>query len=108
MKIAVNNLMVSVARDQDKELRRELVNRGIKEDNIERIEYSKRSIDSRKKQDIKFVYNLEVTLKKRMTFGEKSQIREVTVKSEPLRRPIDSKKEVVVVGAGPAGLFETL
>ncbi len=108
MKIAVNNLMVSVARDQDKELRRELVKRGIAEDNIERIEYSKRSIDSRKKQDIKFVYNLEVTLKRRMTFTEKSQIREVTVKPEPLRRALDNKKEVVVVGAGPAGLFAAL
>jgi len=108
MKIAVNNLMVSITRDQDKELRRELVKKGIKEDNILRIEYSKRSIDSRKKQDIKFVYNLEVTLKKSMSFPEKSQIREVTLKPEPVRRAPDNKKDVVVIGTGPAGLFAAL
>lgn len=108
MKIAVNNLMVSVVRDQDKELRKELSRKGIKEENIERIQYSKRSIDSRKKQDIKFVYNLEVTLKNRMTFSEKSQIREVAIKPEPVRRPVDNKREVAVIGAGPAGLFAAL
>ena len=108
MKIAVNNLMVSAVRDQDRELRRELLKKGIKEENIEKIEYSKRSIDSRKKQDIKFVYNLEVTLKRKMTFSEKSQIREVSIKPEPVRRPLDNKKEVVVIGAGPAGLFAAL
>ncbi|MGL4424742.1 MAG: NAD(P)/FAD-dependent oxidoreductase, partial [Cetobacterium sp.] len=63
MKVVINNINVSIEKDQNLELEKEIVKRGIKADNIERVEYSKRSIDSRKKSEIKFVYNIEVTLK---------------------------------------------
>ncbi len=63
MKVVINNINVSIEKDQTLELKKEIIKRGIKEENIEKIEYSKRSIDSRKKTDIKFVYNIEVTLK---------------------------------------------
>ncbi|MGL5645502.1 MAG: NAD(P)/FAD-dependent oxidoreductase, partial [Cetobacterium sp.] len=63
MKVVINNINVSIEKDQTLELKKEIIKRGIKEENIEKIEYTKRSIDSRKKTDIKFVYNIEVTLK---------------------------------------------
>lgn len=107
MKVAVNNINVSIEKNQDKELRKEIVKRGIPEDLIERIEYSKRSIDSRKKADIKFVYNLEVTLNKEIDISNLN----VSPVKDNMERKLEKKeniKSVAIVGAGPAGLFAAL
>lgn len=63
MRINVNNIIVSLERNQDKEIIKEIEKRGVKRNNIKSIIWSKRSIDSRKKSDIKLIYNLEVELK---------------------------------------------
>ena len=52
MKINVNNIIVSIEKNQDKEIEKEVVKRGIKKDNIDKIVWMKRSIDSRKKSNI--------------------------------------------------------
>lgn len=62
MRINVNNIIVSLERNQDKEIIKEIEKRGVKRNNIKSIIWSKRSIDSRKKSDIKLIYNLEVEL----------------------------------------------
>ena len=63
MKINVNNIIISIEKNQDREIEKEIIKRGIQKNNIEKIIWTKRSIDSRKKSDIKFVYNTEVILK---------------------------------------------
>ncbi len=68
MKINVNNIIVSIEKNQDREIEKEIIKRGIQKENIDRIVWAKRSIDSRKKSDIKFVYNVEATLKKRLIY----------------------------------------
>lgn len=107
MKISVNNIIISIDKNQDIELKKELLKRGIPENIIEKIEYSKRSIDSRKKSDIKFVYNIDVSLSKDI------DISGLDVKSHKEKEKISRErkkeiKEVVIVGAGPAGLFSAL
>lgn len=64
MRVNINNIIISIAKNQDKEILKELEKRGIKKENIEMLIWNKRSIDSRKKNDIKFIYNIEVLLKK--------------------------------------------
>ena len=64
MKININNIIISLDKNQDKEILKELEKRGIKKDNIEILRWNKRSIDSRQKNDIKFIYNIDVLLKK--------------------------------------------
>ena len=109
MKIAVNNVIIGIERDQNKEILKELEKCGIKKGNISNISYSKRSIDSRKKNSIKFVYNLEVDLKKKITVDEKSsKIRLVKEKEYPKRSSLDLEGRIAVVGSGPAGLFAAL
>ena len=108
MKINVNNIIVSIEKNQDKEIEKEIVKRGIKKDNIDKIVWMKRSIDSRKKSDIKFVYNVEVTLKKDIDITKTKNISLVKHLELIKRKPINKDEEVLVVGTGPAGLFAAL
>ena len=108
MKVNINNIIISLEKNQDKELIKEIGKRGIKKENIERIIWNKRSIDSRKKNDIKFIYSIEVILKNDIDL---SKLKDVTIAKEkeiPKREPLFNKKEVAVIGAGPAGLFAAL
>ena len=64
MKVNISNIIVSINKNQEKEIYKELEKNGISRDNIENLKYLKKSIDSRKKNDIKFIYTLEISLKK--------------------------------------------
>ncbi len=108
MKINVNNIIVSIEKTQGREIEKEIVKRGVKKDNIDKIIWTKRSIDSRKKNDIKFVYNVEVILKKDMDLSKTKNISLVKETEKIKRKPINKDEEVLVVGTGPAGLFAAL
>ena len=108
MKINVNNIIVSIEKNQDKEIEKEIVKRGIQKENIDRVVWAKRSIDSRKKSDIKFVYNVEVTLKKEIDLLKTKNISLVKETEKIKRKALNKDEEVLVVGTGPAGLFAAL
>ena len=108
MKINVNNIIVSIEKNQDREIEKEIIKRGIKKENIDRIVWSKRSIDSRKKSDIKFVYNVEVTLKKEIDLSKTKNISLVKETEKIKRKALNKDEDVLVVGTGPAGLFAAL
>lgn len=108
MKININNIIISIIKNQDREIEKEIIKRGISKDNIEKISWLKRSIDSRKKSDIKFVYNVEVILKNPV---EVKKLKNISIPKEEIykkRVPLDNTKNILVVGAGPAGLFASL
>ena len=102
MRVNINNIIISIDKNQDKEILKELEKRGIKKENIEMLIWNKRSIDSRKKNDIKFIYNIEVLL------SALSNVLPVKEKEKIIREPLYKNKEVAVIGAGPAGLFSAL
>ena len=108
MKINVNNIIISIIKNQDREIEKEIIKRGISKDNIERISWLKRSIDSRKKSDIKFVYNVEVILKNPVDIKKLKNISIPKEEKYKKRVPVDNTKNILVVGAGPAGLFASL
>lgn len=108
MKINVNNIIISILKNQDKEIEKEIIKRGIEKNNIEKIIWTKRSIDSRKKNDIKFVYNTEVILKNNIDTSKLKNISLVKEIEKVKRNPINKNEKVLVVGAGPAGLFAGL
>ena len=108
MKINVNNIIISIEKNQDKEIEKEIIKRGIQRNNIEKVIWTKRSIDSRKKSDIKFVYNVEVILKNDVDISKLKNISIVKETKIIERKPINSGEEVLVVGTGPAGLFAAL
>lgn len=108
MKVNVNNIIISIEKNQDKEIEKEIIKRGIKKENIEKIIWTKRSIDSRKKNDIKFVYNIEVILKKEIDLSKVKNISLAKEIEKIKRKAINKNEKVLVVGTGPAGLFAGL
>ena len=108
MKINVNNIIVSIEKNQDREIEKEIIKRGIKKENIDRVVWAKRSIDSRKKSDIKFVYNVEATLKKEIDLSKTKNISLVKETEKIKRKALNKDEEILVVGTGPAGLFAAL
>ena len=108
MKVNVNNIIISIEKNQDKEIEKEIIKRGIKKENIEKIIWTKRSIDSRKKNDIKFVYNIEVILKKEIDLSKVKNISLAKEIEKIKRKALNKNEKVLVVGTGPAGLFAGL
>ncbi|WP_300356815.1 FAD-dependent protein [Fusobacterium sp.] len=108
MKINVNNIIISIEKNQNKEIEKEIIKRGIQKNNIEKIIWTKRSIDSRKKNDIKFVYNTEVILKNNVDIEKLKNVSLVKEMKIVKREAINNKEKVLVVGTGPAGLFAAL
>ncbi|MBE6948603.1 MAG: FAD-binding protein [Ruminococcaceae bacterium] len=80
---------------------------GVRERDILRYRILKRSIDSRKKPEVYFVYTLALKMREgvrlRGKFGKY-----VPVKYQMLRSKSKPKHRPVVVGMGPAGLFAAL
>ena len=108
MKAVLNNIMIPIERDQDKAIKSELIKKGIDISNIVNIEYMKRSIDSRKKSQIKFLYNLELTFKKPVDIENHkwlSKPKNITFKP---RKSKNLDGNIGIVGSGPAGLFAAL
>ena len=108
MKVNISNIIVSINKNQEKEIYKELEKNGVSRDNIENLKYLKKSIDSRKKNDIKFIYTLEISLKKNINLEKYSKLSLAKEDVYEKRMPLYPKREVAVVGTGPAGLFSAL
>ena len=108
MKAVLNNIIISIEMDQEKAITVEIEKKGIDLKNVERIKWLKRSIDSRRKTQVKFLYNLELTFKKKFDITDHKYL----IKPKKLViKPRVSKKlkgKIAVVGSGPAGLFAAL
>lgn len=108
MKISINNINVSILANQNKALIKHMEGLGISKDLVKNIEYQKRSIDSRKKNDIKFVYNIEVTLKNDINIDSMKNVTLAKEKKLPSRISRNLEGNIAVIGTGPAGLFAAL
>lgn len=105
VRIEIQNIVVSIHKNQEREIQKEIEKAGIEKENIESIHYLRRSIDSRKKQDIKFVYTIELRLKHKISATSSARWKEVKEVSKIKRLPLYPRKEIYIVGSGPAGLF---
>ncbi|MGL4252857.1 MAG: NAD(P)/FAD-dependent oxidoreductase [Fusobacteriaceae bacterium] len=106
MKVNVNNLIVPLKVNQNKHLLGLLEKMGIGKSDVERIDYMKRSIDSRKKSDIKLVYNIQVTLKEGSKIPDSPQINLAKEDKRIEKKAVYPKNSRIgIIGTGPAGLF---
>jgi Uncharacterized FAD-dependent dehydrogenases len=78
---------------------------------INAFSIAKKSIDARKKEDIKYVYTVDVSLEKeedilkRKRNNQNIQVIEPKTYKTPLQGEVPLKKRPVIVGSGPAGLY---
>lgn len=108
MKVEIKNISVPFEENQEKALLKHIEKLGIKKDLVSNITYMKRSIDSRSKKDIKFIYNIQVNLKKTIDL---TNVKDVFLAKEFVEIKRKSKKlegSIAIIGTGPAGLFAAL
>jgi uncharacterized FAD-dependent dehydrogenase len=92
------NLSPADASDEIRIKRSAATAAGINPDEITSLRISKRSVDARKK-------NIRINLTVEVSSGEES----VSLQIEPFRATnVTNSREVIIVGAGPAGLFAAL
>ncbi len=109
--IKINSVLVSPECDTYEEKLKQIIKKtSLKESDIKEIKVLKRSIDARKKEDIKLNYSLLLSVspetEKKLI---KKGIKDVSLYEEiPYVLPFSKSKEkkrIVVCGLGPAGLF---
>ena len=108
MRVDINNIVIPINKNQNSEIMAELTKRGLEKEWIDSINYKKRSIDSRKRSDIKFIYNLEVILNKTINLLELKDVRESKGIEIKNRKSKNLKGNIAIIGTGPAGLFAAL
>lgn len=80
---------------------------------IQSVSLVRRSVDARKKPDVKFIYTVDVTLKSGegkilKKCGSKKVTPAPTELYKPPKRQPEREKRPVVIGFGPAGMFAAL
>ena len=78
----------------------------IKKEDIIQWHISKKSIDARKKEDVHYIYAIDLKLKNENKYNNLEKIKEINIPNIIVKRT--SKLSPVIVGAGPAGLFAAL
>lgn len=113
MAIRINNINLSL--DDNEELIEKKVCKKLKisSDEIERLIIVKKSIDARKKNDIKFTYCVDVICDKEKKILSRIHDKDVKFEEIKEKEPIavgdlELKSRPVVVGFGPAGIFAAL
>ena len=108
MKIEIKNLTISIEKEEKKEIFKQLRKYKIEKNNISNINFLKKSIDSRNKKDIKFIYNLEITLKSKMEISNNKNLTKNNEEFLEERKSKNKKGTIAIVGTGPAGIFAAL
>jgi len=109
--IRLQQLKVKLEHNED-DIKREAAKvLAVQVDEIKVFLIVKKSIDARKKEDIKYVYTVDVLIEKEVDILRKRrnyqdvQLVEPKVYEAPLCGEISLKKRPVIIGSGPAGLY---
>lgn len=106
MKISITNIIVPLHSNQRESIYKEIEKLGISNKDVLDMKYSKRSIDSRKKSDIKLVYNIEISTTELKNIPKKENIKVIQENNPTPREALfDLNTKIAIIGSGPAGLF---
>lgn len=109
--IQIRQIKVRVEDDSLSVLKKKVIKKyHLSEKEIKSFEITKKSIDARKKEEIYYVYEVQISLKKEDAFFKRntdkniSKIMATKMKVE-ITGNLELKYRPVIVGSGPAGLF---
>ena len=109
--LLLKQLKVPVSKDETDALRTKIIKElHMKPEDLISVEIIKKSVDARKKDQIFFVYNVAIktSLSEDVILKKKHKVEVLPYKKEAYVIPKlskESSKDIVIVGAGPAGLF---
>ncbi len=106
--LRISNIKLEVNQDENIFLSKAVIKKlKINQSDIKKIKIYKKSIDSRKKDNIKIIYTLDVEV-----FNEKKYLRYKDVSKAEQKylriNKVNSEQRPIIVGSGPAGLFSAL
>ena len=67
---------------------------------------SKKSIDARKKDNVHYIYSIDLKVKNENKYKNLSKVKNSSLPNPTLKNPLSSRP--IIVGAGPSGLFAAL
>lgn len=100
--ILVRNIKVPVLNYNDEEIVKKIKHK-LKVKNIDNFKILKKSIDARDKNNILYVLEVIVKTNRKVKFNK--DVLEFIEKKYEIPKALNPSKKVVIVGAGPAGLF---
>ena len=107
--IRVRQIKVNIDSDQFKEIKRKVAKKlNVKIKEIKNIKISKRSIDARDKDNIRFVYEVDVVANNENNILRKVKTNDIfKTPNEEYKYVLKYDKNInpIIVGSGPAGLF---
>ncbi len=106
--LRINNLQLDITENETSIPRKLAETLKIQESSIQQWEIVKKSVDARKKPNVRLVYSVDAQVKDEKKVLDRCRNKNVlAVTAEPYTFPAEGKAKgkVVVVGAGPSGLF---
>ena len=112
--LKVRQIKISVLEDNELILKKKIAKKlHILEKDIIAYKVRKKSIDARDKNNIYFIYEVELNLKKEQDFLKMNKSSDISLLENEDYKIINKGKEklkskIYIVGSGPAGLFTAL
>ncbi len=108
--IRINQIKINIDEDEKNLLNIAAQKLKISAGQIENLRIIKKSLDARKKEEIKYSYSVEVTLPDNTKINPKVYNKDIMLTKMqqytfPMQGTVELQKRPVVVGSGPAGLF---
>lgn len=107
--IRVRQIKIPIEKDTMKELKEKVAKKlQVKSDQIEKIKINKRSLDARNKEQIYYVYEVDIQIQKEEKILNKTKPDILKTPNETYQLEITGTKQaedITIVGSGPAGLF---
>ena len=105
--IRVRQVKISIQNNSLEEIKNKIASKlKVKVEDIKNIKINKQSIDARKKENIMFVYEFDVSVLNEEKILSKNKSNDILLTpNEEYVFPKGCVKDVIIVGAGPAGLF---
>ena len=107
--IRINNIKIDFTKDNIEYLKQVISNKlNISIDNIKDIIINKKSLDARDKNNIKYIYEVDINIPNELKLLKKHKDISITPNEEYIY-PIPGEKKLnnrpIIIGSGPAGLF---
>lgn len=109
--LKINSVTLNPVDDNSENILKAVLKKtALKKSDIKEFKIFKRSIDARKKADIKITYSVLLSLydkkaEKRLLEGKNKDIAEYAIPHFEISKAVNKDKRVIVCGMGPAGLF---